>query len=40
VVAELKTYNGKPEAIILEVITRSVRTVVGEFQYSKKKSSS
>jgi len=40
VIAELKIYNWKPEAVILEVVNRSVRTVVWEFQYSKKKSSS
>ena len=37
VVAELKTYNWKPEAVILDVTKRSIRTVVWEFQYSKKK---
>ncbi len=40
VVAELKMYNGKQEAVILEVLKRQERNVVGKFQYSKKKSKS
>jgi len=40
VVAELKTYNGKPEAVILQIKTRRERNVVGTFQYSNKKSKS
>ena len=40
VVAELKTYNGKPEAVILQIKTRRERNVVWTFQYSNKKSKS
>lgn len=38
--AQLKMYNGKPEAVILEVKSRRERNIVGSFQYSKKKSKS